>query len=204
MPKNEEDPLPIPDFQTIMLPFLRHIFDGKDYSNREITDGLARHFRLTPEERNTLLPSGRQKVFENRVAWAKAHLKIAGLLHTPNRGITAITEKGLNVLKKNPKSIDLKFLRQFPEYLERVDQGRKKPEKEKPAAGDVKPPQEEVKEHYAQIDQSFTYLSSDTKKRKEFSGDELTFKEDTEDSFSDSPSDLSISIKTKNRAKIKL
>ena len=130
--------MPIPDFQSVMLPLLRHISGGREYSSTEINDALALHFQLTQDERNALLPSRRQKVFDNRVAWAKAHLKIAGLLHTPNRGITVITEKGLNVLKKNPKSIDLKFLRQFPEYLERVDQGRKKPEKEKSAAGVVK------------------------------------------------------------------
>jgi len=65
--------MPIPDLQTVMLPLLKHISDGKKYSNSEITEALARHFHLTPEERNTLLPSGRQKVFDNRVAWAKTH-----------------------------------------------------------------------------------------------------------------------------------
>ena len=65
--------MPIPDFQTIMLPLLKHISDGKKYSNREITEALDRHFGLTPEERSTLLPGGRQKVFHSRVAWAKTH-----------------------------------------------------------------------------------------------------------------------------------
>jgi len=80
--------MPIPDFQSIMLPLLKHISDGQKYSNHEITDAMARHFRLTPEEQNALLPSGRQKVFSNRIAWAKAHLKIADLMIDHGVGVT--------------------------------------------------------------------------------------------------------------------
>jgi len=68
MPKNEEDPVPIPDFQSVMLPLLKHISDQKEHSNTEINDALALHFQLTQEERNALLPSRRQKVFDNRAA----------------------------------------------------------------------------------------------------------------------------------------
>ncbi len=148
--------MPIPDFQTIMLPLLRHISDGKKYSNREITESLAGHFRLAPEERNTLLPSGRQKVFDNRVAWAKAHLKMAGLLLTPTRGFSVITEKGLDVLKKDPERINLKFLRQFPEYQEKVDQGRKKPDKEKDITEAEQTPQEVLEEACQSIRQELS------------------------------------------------
>ncbi|MCL6093003.1 MAG: winged helix-turn-helix domain-containing protein [Actinobacteria bacterium] len=33
--------------------------------------------------RQEMLPSGRQATFDNRVAWAKAHMKVAGLLSSP-------------------------------------------------------------------------------------------------------------------------
>ncbi len=148
--------MPIPDFQTIMRPLLKHISDGKKYSNREITESLAEHFQLTAEERNTLLPSGRQKVFDNRVAWAKAHLKMAGLLLTPTRGFYIITEKGLDVLKKDLERINLKFLRQFPEYQEKVDQGRKKPGKEKDITEAEQTPQEVLEEAYQSIRQELS------------------------------------------------
>ena len=69
----------IPDFQTIMLPLLQHMADGNEHSNREPTETLADYFQLTEEEQNRLLPSGKQKLFTNRVAWAKAELKKAGL-----------------------------------------------------------------------------------------------------------------------------
>jgi len=67
MPKNEEDPMPVPDFQSVMLPLLRHISDGREYSSTEINNALALHFQLTQDERNALLPSRRQKIFVNRV-----------------------------------------------------------------------------------------------------------------------------------------
>ena len=69
----------IPDFQTIMLPLLQHMADGNEHSNRDLNETLADYFQLTEEEQNRLLPSGKQKLFTNRVAWAKAELKKAGL-----------------------------------------------------------------------------------------------------------------------------
>lgn len=37
----------IPDFQTIMLPLLQLLGDGKEHSNQELTQVLADHFQLT-------------------------------------------------------------------------------------------------------------------------------------------------------------
>lgn len=108
----------IPDFQTIMLPFMQGIADGQDHSTTEIHDLLAKHFSLTEEEINQYLPSGNQKIFYNRVFWAKAHLKMAGLIENIRRGHFRITQLGKENLNKNPKEINLKFLKQFPGYLE--------------------------------------------------------------------------------------
>jgi restriction endonuclease Mrr len=38
----------IPDFQSIMLPFLNIISDGQEHSTNEINDQLANYFNLTP------------------------------------------------------------------------------------------------------------------------------------------------------------
>jgi restriction endonuclease Mrr len=72
--------MPIPDFQTIMLPFVQTLDDGKTWTMKELTERLAIHFNLSDSERHELLPSGLQTVFSNRVAWAKSHLKNAGLI----------------------------------------------------------------------------------------------------------------------------
>jgi len=110
--------MPIPDFQSIMLPLLILLSDKKERSNQEITSELAHSFELTDEEMNQLLPSGVQKIFVNRVAWAKAYLKRALLISSPKRGFSVITDRGLNVLKENPNKINIKYLERFPEILE--------------------------------------------------------------------------------------
>jgi restriction system protein len=107
-----------PDFQTIMLPLLRHLEDGRERSNQETLAALAQHFGLTEQERTALLPNGWTPVFTNRVAWAKTHLKFAGLLDSPRRGFYRLTSRGEEVLKRNPERVDLRLLKMFPEYLE--------------------------------------------------------------------------------------
>jgi len=109
----------IPDFQTIMLPFLNLIADGIEHSTIEINDKLGRYFNLTQEELNQYLPSGSQKTFPNRVAWTKSHLKMAGLIENTKRSYFRITETGKKILENNPTEINLKFLKTIPAYLER-------------------------------------------------------------------------------------
>ena len=111
-----------------MLPLMRYCADGKEHAISETTDALADQFKLTDEERKALLPSGIQEIFRNRVAWAKSHLKMAGLLANPKRGIYKITERGLEIVRKNPPLINLKFLFQFPEYVAFRKTHRERPE----------------------------------------------------------------------------
>jgi restriction system protein len=66
--------LAIPDYQTLMRPLLEFAADGVEHSVAEAREKLASSFKLTEEERKELLPSGRQPVFTNRVAWAKVYL----------------------------------------------------------------------------------------------------------------------------------
>ena len=107
----------LPDYQSIMLPLLQFVADGRTYRTRELVDGLAEQFDLTPEERKELLPSGTQPVFSNRLGWAKTYLKKAGLLASEKRGTIVITDRGKEVLSEQPDRIDVNFLDQFPEFL---------------------------------------------------------------------------------------
>jgi len=116
--------MPIPDYQTLMLPLLRFAADGNDHTTREAVEVLATEFQLTPAERNELLPSGQQPIFNNRVGWANSYLKKAGLLESPRRGTLRITARGKQVLGDNPERIDVKFLERFPEFIEFRDASR--------------------------------------------------------------------------------
>ena len=108
----------IPDFQSIMQPLLKFLGDEQEHSKRESVEALAKEFHLTNEEMNELLSSGQQAVFDNRVGWARTYMKKAGLVESTRRGFFRITQGGLDVLKKNPKALDIKFLDQFPGFKE--------------------------------------------------------------------------------------
>ena len=43
--------MPIPDFQSLMLPLLQHFADGKEHTNQETLDTLAGLLQLTAAER---------------------------------------------------------------------------------------------------------------------------------------------------------
>jgi len=120
----------IPDFQSIMLPFLKLISDGQEHSTNETNDLLAKAFNLTLDEINQLLPSGSQKTFSNRVAWAKSYLKMAGLLDSTKRGSFKISESGKEFLKTNPHEINIKLLKTLPAFNENY--GRPKDELNSP------------------------------------------------------------------------
>ena len=114
----------IPDFQSIMLPFLQILSDGKEHSTNETIQKLTDYFKLTEQELNEYLPSGSQKTFPNRVAWAKSYLKMAGLIESIKRGTFKITETGQIFLKGNPLKINIKILKALPTY--QVGAGRGK------------------------------------------------------------------------------
>lgn len=106
----------IPDFQTLLLPLLKFLSDGEEHSLQGAYDALASEFELSENERKELLPSGQQERFKNRVAWARTHLKKAGLLEATRRGHICITPRGRQVLNQNPTRIDIKYLSQFEEF----------------------------------------------------------------------------------------
>lgn len=109
--------MPIPDYQTLMLPLLQLAGDAQEHRFREAIEQLASEFALTDEERETMLPSGTALLFDNRVGWARTYLKQAALLESRKRGIFRITPRGVELLAKNQTRIDNSTLEQFPEYL---------------------------------------------------------------------------------------
>jgi len=111
--------MPIPNYQQLMLPLLKVLSDKKEHKTKDVIETLSTHFSLSDEERSALLEGG-QQIFNNRVGWARTYLKKAGLIDNPKRGILFITEKGTKTLSQNPQKIDVKFLKQFPEFVEFV------------------------------------------------------------------------------------
>ena len=142
----------IPDYQTIMLPLLRSAADRKEHYYREAVDALANEFSLSDEERREMLPSGQQETFRNRVGWARTYLKKAGLLESPRRGYFRITQRGVDVLKENPRRVDDVLLARFGEFREFKRSRREKaPGKEKSEVGRQATPEEALEIAYQSL-----------------------------------------------------
>lgn len=109
--------MPIPGYETVMLPLLQLAGDGKVHSKRDAIEQLANEFKLTQNERHDVLRSG-QPTFANRVHWAAVYLVKAGLMERPERGKLRITARGRETLAESPPRIDDRFLMRFPEFVE--------------------------------------------------------------------------------------
>lgn len=107
----------IPDYQSLMRPVLESAVHG-EVSISNVVDQLANKLSLNEEDRNELLPSGKQTRFANRVHWAKSYLKQAGLVKATKRGHFELTQRGHSALTQSECSINKEFLEQFSEFQE--------------------------------------------------------------------------------------
>jgi restriction system protein len=112
-----ESSLAIPDYQSFMRPLLAFGADGQEKNINEAIDALANQFRLTPEDRELLLPSGKQTVLANRAHWARTYLDKARALTRTRRSHFVVTDRGRDLLKQYPERVDARALRKFPEFV---------------------------------------------------------------------------------------
>jgi len=106
----------IPDFQTMMLPILKAVGDGRAVPRRALADAMVAEFGLTDAEQEQTVPSG-AKAIDNRTWWAITHLFQAGLLARPQRGVVEITDAGRAVLAQPPPRVDMAYLLGYPQYV---------------------------------------------------------------------------------------
>ncbi len=139
----------IPDFQSIMLPLLRLAGDGEVHNFHNVVEKLADKFGLSEEEISSLIPSGNPR-FENRVGWAKTYLKMAGLITYPKRSHLQITHRGKEVLEEKPQTIDIEYLKRFPEFVE-FRKGNQTEEEPSGGSGEDLTPEEALENAYQQI-----------------------------------------------------
>lgn len=108
----------VPDYQSLMYPVLVELGDGRERVLRDVRDAVAARLNLTPDDLARMLPSGRQTLFANRANWAHIYLKEAGMLRTTRRAVYQITDRGLETLRDCGGSINIAYLRRFPEFLD--------------------------------------------------------------------------------------
>ena len=107
----------IPDYQSLMLPVLSVAAAGETrvpIAAQVIADRLG----MTEDEREEMLPSGKQRLLHNRVHWAKFYMTKAGLIDSPKRGVFVASTAGRQLLATNPARIDVETLKRFPAFVE--------------------------------------------------------------------------------------
>lgn len=75
----------IPGFQDFMLPLLEIAGDRREHKTRDAIDVLANRFKLSDLEKEEKLPSGTQRLIDNRTYWASVYLRKSGLFESPQR-----------------------------------------------------------------------------------------------------------------------
>ncbi len=120
-----------------MLPVLKLAAEG-ELRVPETAEKIADVVGLSDEERDELLPSGRQRILHNRIHWAKFYMTKAGLIESPKRGLFCATQAGRDLLAKNPPSLDVEALKTYPSFLKfYASSTAKQPKSEKPVVTEV-------------------------------------------------------------------
>ena len=107
----------IPDYQTLTLPVLRLAAAGEQRV-ADAAEQIADDLGLSSNEREEMLPSGRQRLLYNRIQWAKFYLSKAGLVASPQRGHFIATDAGRALLASNPARIGVNELKDYEGFRE--------------------------------------------------------------------------------------
>ena len=97
----------IPTYDQFIEPLLRFLSSKpQGVSTSEVYAALADAVGLTDDEREQLLPSRRQPVYQNRIGWAHDRLKRAGMSQSRERGTWQLTDAGRTFLASHPNTIN--------------------------------------------------------------------------------------------------
>jgi restriction system protein len=107
--------MPVPDFETLMLPVLQAFAEGARNVS-EVVPRLREEFGIDDGAAAEVLPSGRMTVLASRAHWARTFLSKAGLLTSPRRNVHEITDIGRALLAECPERIDNAVLERFDSF----------------------------------------------------------------------------------------
>jgi len=108
----------VPTYDEFFLPLLSLLAERHQVSFGEAKDLLAERMGISDEDRDQLLPSGRQSRYDNRVGWARTYLTKAGLVRSVQRGVYELTESGKQFMSGNPSSVTVESLMVFAPFRE--------------------------------------------------------------------------------------
>ena len=114
----------MPKFNALIKPVLESCAENT-VTDHNVEIMLGERFKLTKFEKKQIKSSGGERLFLNKIRWAKTHLTYAKLIKKVGVGKYKITQRGLDVLEVNPSEIGQKFLSRFDEYKQKRGLGIK-------------------------------------------------------------------------------
>ena len=118
----------VPTYDALMHPILECALK-EPITRRSMTDAMAEKFKLSPEERSALLPSGSSTYIANRVGWAMTFLTKASLIQKVKKSTYGATEAAAAFLQKHPNGFNNKDLQTIKGYDEAWQNKKKHKEK---------------------------------------------------------------------------
>lgn len=109
--------MPIPTYDEMLRPILA-LAEQSEITGRTMAEAMTEHFKLTPDEAASRVPSGGSTYVRNRAAWAMTFLTKARLIEKSAPRTYRITASGKEFLKKHPTAFAERDLNEIPGYRE--------------------------------------------------------------------------------------
>ncbi len=137
----------VPEFSRFIRPALELLADGQPRHVNEIEAGIVPAFHLGQADLEDRTPSGSITRVRDRTQWALTYLRQARLIEPAGRGVSRITARGAEYLKRAPEVIKPALLEEFEEFRAFHRRSRPKGGNGAPTQEDaVAPPQPETPE----------------------------------------------------------
>jgi restriction system protein len=110
--------MPIPTCDQLIFPLLQVQAERPEgLKSHDAHEAVADLISLTEDDKKTLLPSGRQQVYRNRIGWAHDRLKRAKLSQSIQRVLWQLNQAGIDFYKENRNGLSDEQLKQFRDFL---------------------------------------------------------------------------------------
>ena len=108
----------VPTFDLYIQPFLNCLKGGEEKNLKQLSEELAKYFKLTEEDLAETIAKGSQSRHYNRVSWAGTYTLKAGLTRRVKPGCYQITDFGKAFMEKWDNITPAKMREEIPEFAE--------------------------------------------------------------------------------------